>query len=228
MVLGSMTHALVLEPDTFDDLYMPADHCNSRRGKAWTEAEGLAESTGRLCVLPSQVDTSRAMAASVAKHHLATAMLAFPGPVELSIRWEATATGLLLKTKPDKLIDPDALNGVRAIDLKSAVDPRWTADPNSPFAKQAWNLEYHCQFAHYSDGIDAHFGIRGSRFGLIVVGNEKPHDVYAGIVDAGLIAMGRRINQQRLERLAECQHTGVWQAPEQLEIQTLEAPGWAS
>ncbi len=226
MVLGSLCHTFLIDPDTFDGIYWIAEGCKSRRGNAWAEAEAEAESRGQQCVLVSQVDAAHRMTEAVKAHQKAAALLAFPGPVEQSIRWTDTATGLKLKCKPDKCIEPDI--GVRGIDIKSAIDPRWTADPNSPFSRQAWNLEYHCQFAHYSDGIDSEHDIRGSRFAVIVVGSEHPHDVYMGIVDAKLIAIGRRINQTRLEQLAKCHRTGVWQSPEQLELQTLEAPGWAS
>jgi hypothetical protein len=227
MILGSLTHLLVLQDEPFDRVFLLAEGCNSRRGKAWERYVDEAAEKGLTPVLPCQYEMAIDMAGAVKKHELSMRILDAPGPVETPIRWKDAATGLTLKCKPDKLSDNPAVDFLLNVDLKTARDPGPSPDPEvfDGFPKQAWHLGYHRQSAHYEDGVET-IATRPTKRVYVVVGNTKPHDVYVYHVKDGLLDEGRIQNAETRRQLAKCYQAGEWCRPEEISLQPLEAPPW--
>lgn len=221
MVLGSLTHALLLEPETLRDRYVEAVGCKTRTGKAWTATVEEAEATGKEPVLPSYIDDARAMADSVRRHPVAAKLFAAKGIAEQAIRWTDPATSLNLKIRPDWVINSPKLEYVICVDLKTAEDPRPEA-----FSKAVANYGYHRQDAMYRDGLRT-IHEKTIQFLFVVVGKSAPHDVFAYQMATLDVMLGQEQKTEALIRLAVCRESGDWTTPEQNTIQTLELPRWA-
>ncbi len=219
MQLGSLVHALVLEPEEFDCLYMVAEGCDSRRGNKWKSAVDAASDMGVEAVLPSQLADAREMAKAVHNHPLAAKLLSLYGVAEQPIRWTGE-NDLPLKCKPDWLAESGG-DYMLNVDFKTSLDPS-----PSEFAKQAYNLGYHRGMAHYSEGC-AHSHDRPIKSIFIVVGNAQPHDVYVYQPDNDFLRLGEFENTETLAALDNCLRSGTFRATDQNELQTLYPPKWA-
>jgi len=221
-ILGQLTHTLVLQRELFNQIYLIANDCKVRRGKAWEAFDQAAAEEGQQAVLPDQVDLARAMAAAVLAHPAAhTLLLDTPGIAEQSIRW-TDPSGVRCKCRPDWLISEKRFEHLLCIDLKTSATP----DPEG-FGKQAENLGYFNQAALYLTGCASIHPDRPSRFIFIVVGNEPPHDVFCYVVPPADIHDAELENVDTLCRLATSQQTNVWRLPDQDKLQELERPRWA-
>lgn len=221
MVLGSMVHTLVMEPDTFGAIYTVAEGCQNRMTKAWKSMVAMAEADGRECVLPTQVDVAEAMAKAVLAHPVAAKLLAMEGITEEPIRWKDSNDGLPLKCKPDYLITDKSLDCMLCVDLKTSIAPA-----AEEFAKQAYNYGYHRQAAHYNEGCTAKHD-RPCRPVYIVVGKEEPHDVFVYQPDDEYVELGHYENTVTLAALENSLSKNEWLAENQNELQTLSLPAWA-
>jgi hypothetical protein len=223
MVLGSVTHTLLLEPERFDLEYTVApESCRERRGKAWEMTVESAECDGTTPILSSYFQDGLRMAEEVKAHPTAWKLLSSPhGVAERSIRWKDPITGLLLKCRPDLLINDAHRPDVIDINVKTAADPT----PEG-FAKAVANFGYHRQEAFYGDGIEQAIG-KPCHSIFVVVGNSEPYDAFVYQLAVADLTLGREQNAKALARLSECHETGRWIAPGQDEIQILELPRWA-
>jgi hypothetical protein len=220
MVLGSLTHALIDEPDAWQREFLLADGCNSRRGKNWDAYAEEAARRGLIPILDEQLLTAKAMAAAVLAHPIARQLLGGPGPVEQSIRWQHEC-GLKLKCKPDKLLLDPACDIV--IDLKTSRDPGPDAWPRLAY----WTYQYHLQAALYLDGVHSLGGHRPSDFVFIVVGNESPHEVWCYQCHKDLLQAARDELDVLYHRLQRSLTSGDWSAPQQYELNVLKLPAGA-
>ncbi len=217
MMLGSLVHALVLEPAEFAGIYMVAEGCDSRRGNKWKSAVDAAMATGLEAVLPAQIEAARDMADAILRHPVAAKLLTMDGVAEQPIRWESD--DLSLKCKPDWLADSGEY--LLNTDIKTSLNPA----PDE-FERQAYNLGYHRQAAHYEEGCYVEHD-RPVKSVFIVVGNVQPHDVYTCQLDADYIRLGVYENTVTQAKLANCLRSGAWLAENQNELTTLNPPKWA-
>jgi len=228
MVLGSLTHCLLLEPETFEHVFLVAKGCKVRRGKEWERIKAIAETEGKTPVFQAQLDHADAMARAVRANPVAAKLLRAEGAVvEQPIRWQDDS-GLKLKCKPDLLIDDGdfrrelGLDCVLCCDLKTSETPRpeqfW-------WAAQKWGSLP--QAALYVDGCrSVRDDDRPVRFVFIVVGKEAPFDVYTYYVESSDLEDARTANVDTICRLARSLETGVWMAPGQDELLPLQPPSY--
>jgi exodeoxyribonuclease VIII len=139
MKLGSLVHALVLEPDTFSERYALAPE-GDRRTKAGKEAfeQFLTESEGKDVITSSDYETAQAMAESVREHPSASLLLR-EGDPEVSVFAELAGTAC--KCRIDWL-RPDGI----LVDLKTTKDAS-----SSAFARSCASFDYPVQAAMYLD-----------------------------------------------------------------------------
>lgn len=213
MVIGSATHAAILEPAEFDKQYMLLRDVTDRRSSVYKQA---AEQFGADNVLTgTEADAVIGMRESVRLNSSAVELLDASGHVEIAAFATDPVTGVLVKCKFDKL-----LNDLRSVDLKTTQDLR-------DFAKSVANYRYHVQQAYYSDVFAWATGLQLESFDFLAVEKDAPNASRIFRLDTPSVDYGRKLYRQALDLYAECLHRNDWPMPDGgLEYITL--PNWAS
>jgi exodeoxyribonuclease VIII len=196
-LLGSAFHAVVLEPDVYEESFAVFD--GTRRGKAW---ESFAqENCYKTIITPSIQSTVEAMREAVMKDETALALISAQGECEESVFWNDATYGFPCKCRPDKRIPELKM----LIDLKSTVD----ASPEG-FAKSVINYGYDIQAAWYLSGINAAQSDLYRDFLFVAVEKNPPYltQVYRATDD--VIESGKKKIRSMIGRYAECLKTDVW------------------
>lgn len=218
MQLGTAFHSLVLEPDTFDDLYVVAPEDINRRttiGKEqWAEFETLA--VGKTVLKAEQLAHLTRMRDAVMSHPFASILLDVEsGPAETSGFWINEETKKLCKFRPDKINEPH----FSLIDLKTAVDASY-----SGFAKAVSNFGYMMQAAWYLEGA-RQTGLHAHRFVFIAVEKEPPYGIGIYSLGKSEFQFGDISWQHALTIYAECHDTDTWPCYPP-EPRVLTVPAW--
>jgi hypothetical protein len=221
--LGRVVHLAVFEPEWFDERVARWDG-KVRNGKAWDAFK--AEHAHREILTAAAYDEAIAISAAVKRHPLARPLLT-GGRAELSVLWTHTpsVSGQLLpsyqvacKGRLDYLLGGE---GEPIVDLKATRD----ASPEG-FGRQAWSFRYDAQAAFYVDGVAAVTGKRRP-YVLIAVEETPPYAVGVYQVPDVILAGGRELYTNLLERVAECRAKDSW--PDYGEqVRELELPRWAT
>lgn len=212
LALGRVTHTLVFEPEKFAAEYVIWEG-GARRGNEW-EAFKKAHD-GRTIFKPDEIDPAVAMADAVKRHPLVQAYLD-GGEFERAIQWTDPVSGLLCKAKPDWL-QPKR----RAlVDLKTtrSIEGRY-------FGNAAARFGYHCQIAHYFNGVKEALGWTPEVVALIAVEKDAPHDVAVfRVLDDDLFAGSSEV-AELLSKLRAYTDAQEWPGRYQ-EEQALQLPAW--
>lgn len=218
MLLGSVTHKLVLEPDKFADEYMVAPEVDKRTkdGKAaW--AEFVAEVTDKHTVIDKALyEQAQAVAEAVRSHPVAAKLLQ-GGRAELSYFWDNN--GIECKCRPDYLRE----------DIKTVIDLKTTqCSAPEEFTKSAFNYRYHVQAAWYLDGLKA-CGVNVENFIFIAVETKPPYPVMVYVADELMIKLGQAEAADNLETYRECLESDIWHGyEEQPKVHSLSLPDWVA
>ena len=208
MLLGTLTHACILEPDLFNKQFTVVASRNTKKGK---EEAKEAEENGMTAVTQSDMDLALKMREAVYQDEEAKQLLK-EGVAEKSWWRDDEKTGLTMKARSDWY------TGDIIVDLKTS---RSGASPKE-FGKAVANFGYHLQNAHYLNVCDA------KRFIFLVVQSEFPFDTALYELDSQALQEGQRLCRQGLDRIAECTMSDHWpHHSEQGGIQTLSLPRWA-
>lgn len=223
MVLGSLTHTLVLEPEMLGEEYTIAHGCNARRGNKWQAVAEMAAAEGKTPVPPAWIDDARAMTRAVQAHPLASTILERAESIEQPIRWTDPETGIRLKCKPDFLVTQDNTDGlvVLAPDLKTSAEL-------AKFPSSVANYRYHIQSRLYRNGIATTLPEGAEIQSLwIVVSKTPPHDVRVFRPSPAMEFTAQLELNLLLDRLRDSFATDTWELPDSNRIETLELPRWA-
>lgn len=218
MLLGSVVHKLVLEPENFSAEYAVCPDAD-RRTKAGREiyqafTDGLQE--GAEIITGDVYKTAQAMAGSVKKHPIAARLLQ-GGQAEMSYFW--VENGVQCKCRPDYL----------RTDIKCVIDLKTTlnASPDS-FMRSAYDYRYHVQAAWYLRGLKA-CGIDAENFVFIAVEKEPPYTVCVYTADELMIKLGDDIADENFRTLCECMRSDNWYGYEKMPIiHSLSLPDWVT
>lgn len=218
MLLGSVFHKLVLEPESFAAEYAvcPAADRRTKVGRETYQAFADSLHDGVEAITDDIYKTAQAMAESVKKHPIAARLL-HGGQAETSYFWEEN--GVRCKCRPDYL----------RTDIKCIIDLKTTqnASPDS-FIKSAYDYRYHVQSAWYLRGLKA-CGIDVENFIFIAVEKDAPYAVCAYAADDLMFQLGEQEAMENLKVYAECQNTGIWYGYEkEPEIHSLSLPDWVA
>lgn len=202
MLLGTALHALLLEPDKFEDEFAIEPECD-KRTKAGKEiaANFALDSIGKTILDAATHKKAKALAAAAWRDADVRKMLEMDGYRERGIRWTHLPTRIDLKARPDifSFIGP-------MIDVKTARDAS-----NRAWESVLYALKYYRQAALYIDGIKAVENVDVDWFIHIVVETEDPpYRARAIRLDPAAIELGRTENEQILHRLAEAREKNVW------------------
>lgn len=101
---GTALHALLLEPETYDDLIIVAD-VKGRQTQAFQKLQ--IENQHNIILTEIEAQEVRIMADSATKHPVFNELLKMNGQCEASVFVTCTETGLQLKARPDKICYSD-------------------------------------------------------------------------------------------------------------------------
>ena len=224
MLLGSLVHTLVLEPETRDSLYyVRPDGIDGRtkEGKAFLANLAMV-SIGKREVKADIAAKAERMAAAVMASTCVQGVLA-QAQREQTVLW--VADGVPCKARIDIFVPRPALPRDLVLDFKTSDDPTpesFGRDSDyGPIAK----FRYDLQLAHYSDAMFSLTG-RECDVGMIVVGSDEPHDVYLYDL-TGYLPQGMAWRKAAMDRLVACQASGLWQRPEQRQVMCLSPGQWS-
>lgn len=174
-------------------------------------------------------DTVRAMAAVLAAHPTAAALLGQPGAAEVTLVWRDPETGVMRRCRPDFL--PEQQPGRRLI-----IPDYKTCDSAHPddCARAMWSHRYHRQGAGVLDAVDA-LGLAGDHTAdgaappaFVLIFQEKTPPYVVTVAEPGPWEMrvARMQTARALRLYADCAASGVWPGYAD-EVVTLDAPRWA-
>jgi hypothetical protein len=224
MQLGTILHALILEPQTIKDLVAVAPNDYDGRKKEWKE---WREQQGTRIIL-SQEDFIRisAMQSALSSHPLFADYMSKQGQNEVSIVWTDIQTGLRCKAR---------LDSVRRIG-----EDEWLIIDLKKFGRRATrhNLQRACmdwgyciQEAFYTIAMENFFppsrdNPNPVRFMFFAVEDKPPHGIQALTIAEETHMWARDKIHELLGIWQECITTGEWPnyAPEAIEI---SRPAWA-
>lgn len=214
MLLGSVFHKLVLEPETFAAEYAvcPAADRRTRAGKELYRSfvDSLHESVE--VITDDVYQTAYAMAEALKNHPIASKLLT-NGKAERSFFTEFC--GVKIKCRPDWLRN----DGI-VVDLKSTQN----ASPDK-FPKSAYDFRYHVQAWWYLNALRT-VGIEATDFMFIAVENIPPYHVCVFAADDIMLALGENDAKADLAVYKKCLESGNWHGYEE-KIHSLSPPAWA-
>lgn len=212
MVLGTATHAAILEPDLYAKQYVVLPDGIDRRSSVYKEA---AATKGADNVLTrSEADRIEGMTNSVKGNTHARAILS-SGWAERSLTAKDPVTGVLVKIRPDWLSA-----GLACLDLKTAADAT-----DDGFGKSVANYRYHVQQAFYTDVFQWATGERLSDFAFLVVESDLPHCSTIIRLPDDVVAYGRHLYRRDLNEYASCLESDNWPGlPKDPHV--IGMPGW--
>jgi hypothetical protein len=216
LLFGAAFHCAALEPKRFAEAYAVEPQfgdCRKSDNKTardkWREANA-----SRLLLSPEDAASITAMVASLHAHPLVGPMLSVGQP-EATVLWRDQATGLRCKARPDLL----------ATELSLCLDLKSTGDATAgPFDRTVFSYLYHCQAAHYLEGLAA-IERPVDHFIFGAVEKTPPFLVALYALDDESLDAGSRRNHRLMASMAECLRTGSWPGLP-TTITTLHMPRW--
>jgi exodeoxyribonuclease VIII len=225
MLLGTLIHTAILEPDLFDKQYiaMPDFNRRTNEGKASAAAfEAEIAASGKMACQEADLVRAKTIAEAVYAQPLARKLL-MKGQAEQSIYWTDEETGVLCKCRPDFLADFDQVG----FPVQFIVDVKSTADASpEEFKRSAYKWKYHTQAAWYLDGVEAATGVRPDSFIFLVVEKDPPFAVAFYFADEDQLLAGRALYRKQLRTFAECAASNTWHGYE-AKVLPLGLPRWA-
>lgn len=214
MRLGRAVHTLVFEPAKFNAEYVIWEG-GRRAGKEWEAYK--AEHVDATILREQDAEMVTELAEAIRRHPLVQPYLD-GGEFERPITWTDPDTGLPCKARPDWL-----LRSRRALlDLKSCV-----CAEGRRFGAVAARLGYHCQLAHYKNGVTHGLGWAPEKTLIVAAEKDAPHDVSVFEVGPDELYFGMEEVAELLRKVKVCRQTGIWPG-RYLEEQALQLPAWVS
>ena len=207
MAIGSLTHAMVLEPGTVDlncrtiPTYALAGG-RIRRGKVWEEWS--ERNKGYALYTADEWRLAERMAQAVKS--TAGKLVDASGYCEIVLYWTCPRTGIRCKARIDKLFLQTT--GALVMDLK-------TTGSMERFPYIFNRLRYWLQEAHYSEGVELWTG-QAPDFHFFVVERDKEHRCKDYVLPPEKKRRAREYRYRAMDSLADCMRTDVW--PTQIDL----------
>lgn len=222
---GNAVHTAILQPQLFQDKYTHLPEFfgtgESRRPSNFALKEGkdkkaFAEAEGKICLRFEEYQAILKSVENVKAHKYANKfLLEGEGIVEGSCFWRDEKTGVLCKTRPDRLL-PEIV-----VEIKTTEDP----SPKE-FARSVFKYGYHRQGAFQLDGVRACLRTNPKFFVIVAIGKKAPYHVVTHVIQAQAIERGRAEYQYALTHIKQAQETNVWPGFEE-KLHELDLPEWA-
>ncbi|WP_223281900.1 PD-(D/E)XK nuclease-like domain-containing protein, partial [Xenorhabdus griffiniae] len=210
--MGTALHCLLLEPDEFSKRFIEAPPFNRRTNAGKQEEQEFLKEcadTGKIIMDYEQHRKLKIMRDSTLAHPIAKWCLEAAGRAESSIYWEDAATGVLCRSRPDKLIEAHHW----IVDVKTAADM-------NRFDRAFYDYRYHVQDAFYSDGYNELTG-EIPTFVFLVVSTtvdcgRYPVRIY--VMNEQARSAGRTAYQRNLATYAQCLKSNEWPGIRELSL----------
>lgn len=208
MMLGTLTHALTLEPDKTPPAIAlrgdpdKDDRFNFRKtaGKAWRDAQ---EAAGLVILKEDEYESVKRMCKSIAAHPLCKDIFA-AGESEISCFARHHDTDILRKFRLDWL--PEA--GDALVDVKTCQDEGASEEM---FSKTLYDLRYFVQAAYYLDGWNTlNPDNNRKHFVFIAVEKAPPFLVNVFHVEPDSLDLGREQYEHDLWSYRKCNRLNEW------------------
>jgi exodeoxyribonuclease VIII len=209
MLLGTLTHLAVLEPDKLDAAFAvrpPGMDYRTKAGKEWRDAQTAP------VIDQEDADSLHGMRDAVAAHAGAQGALAETRR-EVAL-FAQHRTGLWIKGRID-ILGADFVGDVKTTE---------NADPES-FARTCVNLNYAAQAGHYTQLARLN-GREAKHFTFIAVERTAPFAIAVYRLDERALAWGLKQINDALQLIAECEDRGEWPGYGDSPM-TLALPAWA-
>lgn len=218
MVLGSLTHTLVFEPEQFDKEYILSPDFNRRtkQGKA-DELKFKEANCKKQIITPKEYTEATAISTSVINHPYVASILSH-GEAETSYYAIDDETGELVKVRPDWARE-DLL-----FDLKTCQDASKAA-----FHRDILNRRYHVQAAMYRHVVNLALRSAGMEplirdFVFIAVEKEEPYEVAVHKLGPLSMAQGMYLYREAMEVYAKCKADDFYHGYNEGKIAEIEIP----
>ena len=216
MNLGSLVHAMILEPHTVEDCFvvMPKFDRRTKQGKA-DRAKWLSDNPLSTPLSQDEWDTAKAMSDAVYAHpearDLVEGVIAH-GSAEREYYW-TDRRGISRKAKVDGVYYGGGGEQM-VVDLKTTLD----ASPDS-FRRSISKYCYGTQMSYYVEAAKCE-----PKAVIIAVSKSPPYGV--GLYQFGVDAIRRAdiVKDRWLQTYLECEESGVW--PSFWDTQDVEIPDW--
>jgi exodeoxyribonuclease VIII len=225
MNLGSLVHAMVLEPHTVEGafLQLPKIDRRTKEGKQ-QYADFQSESMGKCCVSPADWKTAELMTESVMAHPVASLVLddaIAHGQVEREYFWDDSRFGdkIERKAKVDGLCLDDHF-GMKSplVDLKTTLD----SSPHA-FKRSVTKFSYATQMSYYREAV-ATSGVHSSGALIIAVEKKPPYATGVYRLLPETIDRADAVVRKWLKTYADCMSSGLW--PSYWDLEEVEVPDW--
>lgn len=225
MILGSVIHCMLLEPQEFHTRYAVAPKVDRRTkdGKATWEDFSVNCSLRNLSVVPAEIaERAEVIVEHARENQNVNKLLGAARAVERVVKWSDTESSLRCKCKVDASVMPDTGVPTCLVDIKTTTDPY----PDS-FSRAMANRGYHRQAGWYTWGCELAYGIEDLPFAFIAIGTEPPYESFVYQLPERVLTFGREQNRRTLDQLAECYRTNQWSHPDTQTVRLLDLPQWA-
>lgn len=219
MLLGSLVHCMLLEPEEVHSQYVVCPECDRRtkEGKAiW--ADFCATAGTREVIKMEMWEQAQAICKAVLANEMVQSIFDACDLYEHAHFWIDYKTGHPCRCKFDMLS--------RERDMVFDFKITGEAGPKA-FASQIASFCYDGQAAWYSDGYLSLEG-RVPNFVFVAVQKEPPFEIGFYELHADDIANAKKRNEKLLAQLIECHGSGNWEMPHEREIQTIRLPRFAA
>ena len=211
MEIGTLAHALILEPNTTDFAYWTG---KVRRGKEWDEFQ--LEHAGQVIVRQKEMDIAARIAEAVRGHDAAAALLA-TCHTEMTIKHDWQIDGEHVLQCKGRI---DAICPTHLVDVKTAGDIR----PRE-FGRQCANLRYNVRLACYRYWYEQETNNSPNVY-LIAVENTPPYDVVVYHVPDQFLDSGLTEAERGARLVCWGLKDDAWPGIAE-KVQALEVPLWA-
>ena len=217
MLLGTLIHTMVLEPEEVKSRFIRAEDCDRRTkvGKAkWAELNAEAEEKGLRLIQAGQYDHASRIADALDKDVTSSIYIdeARQGTIEKPLFW--TREGVEVKGRPDSILEDGTI-----LDVK-------TTQSCAPwhFQGEIFRRSYHTQGAFSRSGFLANGGSRWRAHVLVCVETEAPYTVGVFRLGEEVITNADKTISRWLERYRTCVERNEWPGYGQHSVTT---PTWA-
>jgi hypothetical protein len=228
MILGSLFHTLVLQPELFDQEYafefetkLQAEfQIDGKVDKdAWNnykyERDNYKNTVGNKTIVDvDTLATCKAMRDSVMSNNTARALLK-DAIIESSAFWNDEETGIPCRCRPDIAWPSKIL-----VDLKSCEDASY-----NEFRRQIVKYNYDLQAYHYLNGYSQATGVTYDTFVFIVCEKNPPYGVAVYAINDAVVEAGGQIQKRALKNYSawlNCEENSIYKGIYPDEIQSID------
>jgi hypothetical protein len=197
MMLGTATHAAILEPEAFAQRH-PVSPKFDRRKKDDKIAAEAFESAHPQAISQDAHDAIVGMRGALEKHSIASQLLSNKRCTELSVLWSDPLLRVECKARFDLIT-----NDGKIVDIKTTSDAS-----HEGFSRTIRNLQYDLQAQYYMMGASKFSNVEPTCFMWIAVESAPPHGVTVHRFDWS-VATQERV-ESIMAKYRDCMASGAW------------------